>query len=405
MNAMPTPTRHAAPARERGNAAGALVFGLVMLAIAVGGYLWLQSRNARLEASQVRSLPSNGHAADKWTQRLGTFLRAGPTSGTWRTIALNKCVYTNYIAPHPTEADHFLIAQIDKQGMHKPLVVARWLVGRHFFRAPEHLFFSNYERTDGPIREELEDGTKTWRVHWGPRYNHGGLTDTERLVWFTEIGGEVVQIEDRSRTGHTIRVITRTSKETGAWKPQDHASEDLERHVGAEPDRGADGEQGLRRACEQAPFDVYQPGYLPPGFVLVRASYSVCDASLTPSEDQPAGAPPAPETPVQLVTQLYSDGLALISVGVSSKEDMNVIENLTAGMPDTDDPASCPGLPADARDLRQNGSVIRMRTDTCRVVLRRDDLEGVSVTIIGRNELPVEEYLRIIGTLKRVQTD
>ncbi len=389
-------------AGQRGSAAGAVLFGAVLAAIAVGGYLWLQSRNARLEARTSHAPPTNGHAADKWTQRLGKFLRAGPTSGTWRTKSLS-CTYTSYIAPHPTEREYFLIAQIDGDGLRTPMVVSRWLVGRHFFRAPAHLFFSNYVRTEGPIREELDDGTPTWRVHWAPRYNHGGLSDTERLVWFTEIGGEVVQVEDRSRTGHTIRRITRIATDTGAWDPKDIDTKELEHLVGSAPAPNADGEEDLREAVQRAPFDVYQPSYLPPGFVLVRASYSVCDAGLLPGEEPQPGAAPAPETPVQLVTQLYSDGLALISVGVAPKEDMNVIESMTAGMTaDQDDPAACPGVPQEVEDLRQNGSVIRMRTDTCRVVLRRDDLEAVSVTIIGRNELPVEEYLRLIGTLRKV---
>jgi hypothetical protein len=314
---------------------------------------------------------------------------------------VHSCEVTSYIALHPKHPEYFVIAQIDKDGVRKPLAVSRWLIPRHFFRSPTHLFFSNYLRTEGPTREELEDGTKTWRVHWAPRYHHDGLT--ERLVWFTEVGGEVVQIEDRSRSGRMIRRMTRRSKDTGAWNVADVDLETLEHLSGERPDRTADPEQDLAHARKQAPFDVYRPYYLPPGFVLVRASYTVADASLTPGEEPPDGAAPAPETPVQLVSQLYSDGLALISVGVAPKEDMNVIESMTAGMADADDPAACPGVPQDIADLRQNGSVIRMRTDTCRIVLRRDDLEQVSVTVIGRNELPVEEYLRLIGSLKRVE--
>jgi len=399
---------------EAGSALGALVFTLVLLAVAVGGYLWLQGRNARLDANQVRRTGRSGRSADKWTGRLGKFLRTGPTGGTWETRSLS-CVYTSYVAPHPTEPGSFIIAQVDEGGAKRPLVVSRWLVPRHFFRAPAHLFFSNYERTEGPMRDELDDGTKTWRVHWGPRDEREGLT--ERIVWFSVVGGEVVQVEDRSRSGHLLRRVRRIATDTGVWDPRHLRTKDLEHVHTEEPTTDVDPERRLQHSCAQAPFDVYEPAYLPPGFVLVRSSYTVADASLNPGERSPArgageasptkappGVPGKPQgTPVQLVSQLYSDGLALISVGVAPREDMNTIESLTAGMADADDPASCPGLPGEPRDIRQNGSVIRMRRDTCRIVLRRDDLAGVSVTIIGRRELPDAEYLRMIGSLERVE--
>jgi len=406
---VPAPERrHPQTTGPSGNALGAVVFTIVLLAIAVGGYLWLQGRNARLDASQIRPSGHSGRTADKWTGRLGKFLRTGPTSGTWETRSLS-CVYTSYVAPHPTEPESFIIAQVGAGGAKRPLVVSRWLVPRHFFRAPAHLFFSNYERTEGPIRDELDDGTKTWRVHWGPRDEREGLT--ERIVWFSVVGGEVVQIEDRSRSGHLLRRVRRIARDTGLWDPRHLRTEDLEHVVTKEPTADADPEQRLQHSCTEAPFDVYEPTYLPSGFVLVRSSYTVADAALTPSE-RPAAtdgpdakdvSPVAPaKSPVQLVSQLYSDGLALISVGVAPREDMNTIEVLTAGMADADDPASCPGLPGEPRDIRQNGSVIRMRRDTCRIVLRRDDLLGVSVTIIGRRELPDDEYLRMIGSMKKI---
>ena len=66
------------------------------------------------------------------------------------------------------------------------------------------------------------------------------------------------------------------------------------------------------------------------------------------------------------------------------------------------DEAQNKGQPTDPRDILHQGAVIRMRTDICRTVVRRDDLDGVSVTIIGRNEIPNDEYLRMVATLEKV---
>ena len=93
--------------------------------------------------------------ADKWTSRLGLFLQKGPSPGTWETRSFN-CLYTHYIAPHPDKADAVLIAQVSAKGVSAPRAVSRWLVPRFFFRAPAHLFFSNYVRTEGPIGDEIE---------------------------------------------------------------------------------------------------------------------------------------------------------------------------------------------------------------------------------------------------------
>ena len=392
------------PPREAqaGHAAGPILFVTVLLAVAVGGYLWLQARQARLEASS--SVPGLGErggrgsvhtTADKWTRRLGVFLQNGPSDGTWETQFLS-CVYTQYIAPHPARPDIYVIAQVDADGVRQPVAVSRWLVPRHFFRAPAHLFFSNYVRSEGPIQEKLDDGTPCWRVHWAPRENPDGLT--ERIVWFTQVGGDVAQVEDRSRTGHLIRRVRRVAKDTGSWRPEDVDMEALTYVEQERPTQTTDPDDTLIALSAKAPFDVYAPAYLPAGFVLVRSTYDVRDASRSPG----ALTTSVQDAPVQLVSQLYSDGLALISVGVALRRDMDIIETMTAGMVESDDPAGCPGLPADPRIVREDDQVIRMRSDTCRTVLRRDDLGDVSVTIIGRNELPVEEYLRMIGTLRPV---
>lgn len=388
---------------QRGTAAGAIVFGLVLAGVAVGGFLWLEGRRNRLEPRSPPPVQTNDHAADKWTGRLGRFLAKGPPGGTWEIRSLTG-VHKQYLAPHPSREEFYLIAPVKKNGEPQARAVSRWLVPRHFFRAPPALFFSNYTRSQGPERETLHVGSaadiETVRVHWVPRANNDGLT--ERRVWFSLADGEVVQVEDRSRGGRVVKRIRRLSVDTGDWDP-DSVDEATLSHCEAEPpDPAADPDRVLHDVAAAAPFPVFEPSYLPPGYVLVRSSYSSCDAARSAANLQGAQPGEGTETLVHLVTQLYSDGMGLISLAIAPRADMDAIESATAGMGDESDPDNCPGLPANPTDIRQDDSTIRMRTDVCRTVLRRDDLDGVSVTLMGRNEIPGEEYVRMIGGLRLI---
>ncbi|MDA1193655.1 MAG: hypothetical protein O2894_00565 [Planctomycetota bacterium] len=402
MNRSCSQGRHRPPVRvgsaASGQAAGAILFACVLAAIAVGGWLWLTDREARLEAGAVHGATPQPGRADKWTSQLGRFLEQGPEPGSWQTRSLS-CLYTHYLAPHPRKPDVVLIAQVGPEGSAPPRAVSRWLVPRFFFRAPAHLFFSNYVRTEGPISEEIDDGTRCWRVHWGPRDQVEGLT--ERIVWFAQVGGEVVQVEDRARNGQVIRSVRRLARDTGSWDPAEFDPATLEHIESEPPDPSVDPERTLADLATKASFDVYAPRYLPPGFVLVRSTFDVRDAATMPASANPA-SPERATAPVQLLSQLYSDGLGLISVGVALTRDMDAIESLTDGMTELNSPTPCPGLPAEPRDVRHEGATVRMRTDSCRTVLRRDDLTGVSVTIIGRNEIGPDEYLRMMASLQRL---
>lgn len=396
---MSAPRRPVCPAtHEYGSVLGAVVFALVAAGVLVGGYFWLQARRTQ-DGDQTRRAWSG--AADEWTGRLGKFLAKGPSGGTWETRFLSSTC-RHYISQDPARPGVFLIAQVEPDGSPgETQAVSRWLVPRHFFRAPSSLFFSNYQRSEAPVRERLPNGTDTWRVHWAPRVHPEGLT--ERRVWFTVAEGAVVQVEDHSRSGHLIHRVRQIAEGTGDWDPQKRPDEESEHCEIAPPDPNADPERVLLEAVDDAPFPVYKPRHIPAGFVLVRSSYSICDAARSTESLQ--GEPVQGRqggTPVHLVTQLYSDGMALISVAVAPREDMDVIETVTAGMGDAADPGSCPGLPAEPRKILQDDTVVRLRTDVCRIVLRRDDLAGASVTLIGRNELPTEEYLRMISSLEEV---
>jgi hypothetical protein len=62
-------------------------------------------------------------------------------------------------------------------------------------------------------------------------------------------------------------------------------------------------------------------------------------------------------------------------------------------------PEACPSLPGVTGVVTEGALVIRRRADACRTVLRVDDAEGPSVVVIGRNERPGDEYIRIVRGL------
>ena len=84
---------------------------------------------------------------------------------------------------------------------------------------------------------------------------------------------------------------------------------------------------------------------------------------------------------------------------------MDVIERQNAARMSstTADGEGCPGLEQEPRKVRSEGKLVRLRSDTCRTVMRRDDLGDVSVTVLGRNELSAEQYLRVIQSLEPLE--
>ena len=110
--------------------------------------------------------------------------------------------------------------------------------------------------------------------------------------------------------------------------------------------------------------------------------------------------------PLRLASLLYSDGLGLISVGIGTRSDMDALQQRLIAMgPGDGEPGGCSTLPPDQGYVEVEGQrVIRRRTDTCRTVLRLDGFEGVSVTLLARNELPGDEYVKVMESLARVNT-
>jgi hypothetical protein len=220
---------------------------------------------------------------------------------------------------------------------------------------------------------------------------------TGREVWFDKRSGDVLQIEDHARSGHPIRIVWRVSPDTGEWDPTTFDPD-------ADPVCAAPCPSCLGSAVEQlemvqadAPFPVLVPRLLPAGFELLQANYREVPVPIAESADRDE------VVPARVVSLLYSDGLALLSIAVAPPAEMDALEALYARMRASrearrEDSTACQTTPAGefARLARSSGDVVRWRQDTCRTVARRDGVAGLSVTLLGRNELSGDEYLDIL---------
>ncbi len=370
--------------RSRGHTSG---FGLLLLAAIV----------------LVPALFLLTHNREPSTAGLRAFLSQGPTTGTWETRRLYS-MRRAYFAPLPGDPSRILMAPVPGEKTpsgcetcDEPCSYTRPQVMQFFFEAPADLFFKNYKMIKRPETAELLDGRKAYVAVWAPLHRLAGLS--EREVWFDSKTGEVVQIEDYSQSGHLIRRARKLSDSTGDWDPKAFDAKGGPVCCADCPSDWLSEEEQFSFVADDAEFPIFRPVNLPKGFRFVRADYREVAVSRIGTTDDD-NVPPA-----RIVTLLYSDGMALISIGMAPTTDMNALEEAYAQMrrdnPPSDDSQACPTLPAQPRQVPIRDTTVRLRRDDCRTVLRRDDVGGMSVTLLGRNELTVDEYLEVIATLER----
>lgn len=327
-----------------------------------------------------------GHAS-----ALESFLVAGPGPGTWEVHGLSTR-RTTWIAPHPGDGAWLLKATATSPGSAvRPCVALRGTVAREFLEAPWELFARNYFAAGAAETTTTREGVAAKKVRWIPKHGWG---ETARMVWFDEGNGEVLQIEDVAAQGQRVRGIYRTSSGTGdldpaRFKPGGPGGQDI--CVQSDPDRVT-----LKDLLEKAPFPLVAPTYLPIGYERIGARY----------EEVPPAKPEAGGEPLRLASLLYSDGLGLISVGVAVRSDMDGLQDrITALGPADGEPGGCSALPPEERFVAIGEKrLLRRRVDLCRTVLRLDGFEGVSITLLSRNELPGDEYVKVMESLARVTT-
>ncbi len=243
-------------------------------------------------------------------------------------------------------------------------------------------FFRNY-RLAGTRREWGGDRTPLLEARWVPRHDQGGFTS--RSIWIDLRTGTVVRLEDHSWEDGLIRSLARISPDVSDLEVPDASSPEMVRCLRYAQRPRRHGPPSPGRVAARAPFPLFAPRILPPGFDLVRANYWGRRG---------------------LAYLDYSDGFAVLSVAMGRREDLDAFEERMARSAAAHrDPDACPPIPEPVAPLRESGLFIRRRKDRCRTVLRVDDFHGVSVCLLGRNEIPEECYLEAIESLVQVEPE
>jgi hypothetical protein len=326
---------------------------------------------------------------------LRELLTRGPGPGSWRSESLGRSRHW-WIEPHPEEPTCVLLASEGESGQGRPRAFLRRRAAAYLIGGRSELFFRNYVLDASAEDEAGGEGPARLHVVWRPRARQDG--QTARHVWLDARTGRVLRLEDRSYLDNPIRTIEWTSSDTGPLADVTAGRVDTPRCRLEK--RGAGREPDPARVAAEAPFPVLAPTWLPAGYELVDARFRTW--TLAPPAP-PEGTEGEARRSVRIVNLVYSDGLGTLSLGIASPEDMDALERAAQTMrSEREAPGACPDLPEGSLPLVSDGLVVRRRRDKCRTVLRVDDLQGVSTTLLGRNEVPEDEYVRVVQSLEVV---
>ena len=349
------------------------------------------------------------------TAHLLRFLSEGPSEGLWEAERRSGRRRA-YFAPMPGDPTRVLMAPAPRgdaasfcETCRDPCSYTPAQVMRFFFEAPSSLFARNYVQEGGLEPGRLRTGEEALVARFvARRLARGGSEPmlAGRDVWLDRETRQVLQIEDHTRSGHPIRIVWRVTADTGDWDPAsfDPATDPT---CGAPCPSCVSAAEQLEVVQADAPFAIVAPTALPAGFELIRARYHEVPVPLGSSASDVESDDDQVVVPARVASLLYSDGLALLSIAMAPPTEMDALEALYARMRaarDQDRPdvgsTACPTLPpaemARVVSRSSSGDVVRWRQDVCRTVARRDGVSGLSVTLLGRNELSGDDYLDIL---------
>jgi hypothetical protein len=348
------------------------------VAAALGAAVFLLAPRGDVEAARARLA----------TRALERAYEKGATPGAWQIQEAHGEPRKRSIQEDPSDPTRlhcrFDDAPASEAAAKKVFSFARSQVARSFLgEGPPHLFFENY-RPVGSASVEVMNGRRTVRVAFVSVAASG--PSVQRTTWTDEQSGDLVGLEDRAPDGglvHAARLLGRLLEEFRATPVR--AGE-----------RRSKGGQSLEEVVRLAPFPVYEPARLPPGFRRTHQAYV---------RQKIRGETSEPTSWFDFVRLKYSDGLAGLDVWIGRPDSLKRLDEWIAKWGGKSrEAAACPSSPAATPEdlVADEAVVIRRRADKCRTVLRVDPVKGLTVELIGRNEIPADAYVTAIRSLARV---
>jgi hypothetical protein len=245
---------------------------------------------------------------------------------------------------------------------------------RHLFGDVEQ-FLRIYRVTAGPVSEGQGDDRQV-SVEW----RKDGLDDAvSRRAWFSA-SGELIRLVERDGRGGVLRSVELVKRDLDGWKPVGSTK--------AEADWARVERLDFPDFAETLGFPLYEPSELPPRFRRTdwgadrRAFRGGTSAS-------------------SLAWIAYTDGMLRMNLFVATPDRMKQLEEIARQQNTAAGPSGCPTSGADTpEELVEAGAIpVYRRDDGCRIVLRRDDLKGVAVVLVGYRGLTVSDYMRTMRSL------
>ncbi len=343
------------------------------------------------------------------TVALTSLARSGPADGRW-SYQDSRRTSNQVLSRDPSDAGVLHLRPVgDKNARTKTMPVD--VIARVFFGNVQR-FLANYRpceaaTPDAVVSAELAAsqgaaGRDVLRVRW---CSVSGDTGPFRHVWMDALTHEIARLEDRTRDGHLIRQLNFTRLSPDEFVPPVPGS--AEKAKASLPALSSRTMANFDEFVSRVEIPIYEPAELPPRYARTEFGF----------DNRPYGSA---GTPLRVAWIGYDEGVMQMNLFIAPPEDMVRLEAISrtaalnkggahgggASGTDAPVPGGCASMPIDTPEeiFESEGAVtVRVRSDGCRIVVRRDDLPGVAIALVGSAATPRDAYIRTIRNLVLVR--
>lgn len=333
-------------------------------------------------------------ADDRGTRRaLETMAREGPADGRWRYRDPRRSL-DQVMTRDPGEP---VVLHLQASGGGGPRNVEVRTLPRdlieHALFGSLNRFLANYRPCGDGAEGTTPEGVVA--VRWCNVRGEAGPSRTVRVEVAT---GRVVHIEDHAGDGHLIRSLEFSPVAIDEIVPPVPGA--AARAKAAMPALTNRTVPTFEDFVTKVDLPIYEPAELPAGYGRTEWGF---DRRAFGQRDE-----------LRLAWIGYDEGVLQMNLFIAPPADMARLEELArrsavkGAVASAPAPAAgCASMPEDTPEETLEGAgevTVRVRSDGCRIVLRRDDLPGVAVALVGSASTPREVYIRAIRNLVRVES-